>query len=95
MQEHVESEPPKLEPLIWSVNEDTVDRHRSGGIHLTHRHCVIREETKLQQKSVDMSIIKVGTDIRRQMNDLRTKVFKMGTFNIIEKFFNCIYTHRL
>jgi len=63
MQEHVEGEPPEFEPLVRSVNEDTVDRHWPGGIYLTHRHCVIREETKLQQKS-EILIMKVKTDKR-------------------------------
>lgn len=50
VQEHVEGEPPELEPFVRPVNEDTVDRHRSRGIHLAHRHCVVREEAQLQQK---------------------------------------------
>lgn len=50
MQEHVEGEPPELEPFVRPVNEDTVDRHRPRRIHLAHRHCVVREETQLQHK---------------------------------------------
>jgi len=50
VQEHVESEPPQLESLVRSVDEDTVNRHRPRGVHLAHRHCVIREEAQLQQK---------------------------------------------
>jgi len=47
VQEHVEGKPPEFEPLVWSVNKDTVDRHRPRGIHLTHRYCIVREESKL------------------------------------------------
>lgn len=62
MQEHVEGKPPELEPFVRPVNEDTVDRHRPRGIYLAHRHCVICEETKLQQKQEKISSVKVETD---------------------------------
>lgn len=61
MQEHVEGEPPELEPFVRPVNEDTVDRHRPRGIHLAHRHCVVREETQLQHKRLKSST-NVGMD---------------------------------
>lgn len=65
VQEHVEGEPPELESLVRPVNEDTVDRHRPRGIHLAHRHCIVREETQLEQKQTRISSIKSETDMRR------------------------------
>lgn len=50
VQEHIEGEPPQLEPLVRPVNEDTVNWHRPRSIHFSHCHCVVEEETQLQQK---------------------------------------------
>lgn len=64
VQEHVEGKPPELESLVRPVNEDTVDRHRPRRIHLAHRHCIIREETQLEQKRTPISSIKSEMNLR-------------------------------
>lgn len=64
VQEHIEGEPPEFESLVRPVNEDTVDRHRPRGIHLAHRHCIVREEPQLEQSETQILLIKFGTDMR-------------------------------
>lgn len=58
VQHHVEEEPPKLEPLVGSVDEDTVDGHGTGGVDLPIRNRVVCEETQL--KHIDFCFIYVA-----------------------------------
>lgn len=48
MKEHIEGEPPKLEAFVRPVDEDTVDRYWTRGIHLALCHGVISEEAQLK-----------------------------------------------
>lgn len=48
VQHHVEEEPPEFKALVWSVDEDTVDGNRSGGVDLPIRNRVVCEETQLK-----------------------------------------------